>query len=87
MNFRNRQTQVRAVSYTGSVNLTGESGGENPGTPTKRQNLDNLIVSEFRYLMFHVFSIAEMGFLNSPVKIGCGNPSFIGFWMADFQLT
>ena len=78
MNFRNRQTQVKAVSCTGSVNLTGESGGENPGVPTKRQNLDKSIVLEFRYLMFHIFSIAEIGFLNSPVKIGCGNAYFIG---------
>ena len=66
--------------------LTGESGVKNPGVPSKRQNLDNSIVSEFHALMFQYSSIAEMEFLIYPVKIGCGNRSVIEFQMAVFLI-
>ena len=70
-----------------TIFLTGESEVENPYVPSNRQNLDNSILSGFSYLMFHVSAVAEIGFLNFPVKIGRGNAFIIGFQIADFQIT
>ncbi len=68
-----------------TIFLTGESEVENPYVPSNSQNLDNSILSGVIYLMFHVSAIAEIGFFNSPVKIGGGNTFIIGFQIADFQ--
>ena len=68
-----------------TIFLTGESEVENPDVPSNLQSLDNSILSGLSYLMFHISAIAEIGFLNFPVKISRGNAFIIGFQIADFQ--
>jgi hypothetical protein len=34
-----------------------------------------------------LFAMAEIDFFNTPAKTAGGNPSILGFWMADFQIN